>query len=421
MDRISKPIRILSVILSALALSGCMTYGAIENRGTNINEGVGAMQNRAMLLNLVRASRHEPLYFTSVNQVQALGQTDFKLGAPTIPTGPGLSAAQRALSWNGNASTFLDNTSNTSLQLGVYSTQSFYEGLLKPLDLTDIYVLLRQGFSRELIFYLVIDSIKLTPAAGGDPIIVRNEPSDSETYPIFEQAVSSAMEHGLTTEVEAESVASTPPDNLADQTEMGMSRAHGDKSATPNGGASSGQGDSNSAISIQSAPPPTPELCFEKAFATLDARAEFEQRIASGKRPLFCGENAVVSDNHELTLSINNQEWRVEVTTRSIYGIFRYLGDVMTDSPQMAAYQLPSATKPSPWAPKSLLIRMTNADQLGFDCFTAVKYEGRSYCVPIDGAGTDNTKDIFNILSMLVALKQSPGDLPATATVLVAP
>jgi hypothetical protein len=31
------------------------------------------------------------------------------------------------------------------------------------------------------------------------------------------------------------------------------------------------------------------------------------------------------------------------------------------------------------------------------------------------------TKDIFNVLSVLVALKQSPGDLPATQSVLIAP
>ena len=48
-----------------------------------------------------------------------------------------------------------------------------------------------------------------------------------------------------------------------------------------------------------------------------------------------------------------------------------------------------------------------------------MNYEAKTYCVPQDGA--DITKNIFNVLSVLVALKQSPGDLPATATVLVAP
>jgi hypothetical protein len=39
--------------------------------------------------------------------------------------------------------------------------------------------------------------------------------------------------------------------------------------------------------------------------------------------------------------------------------------------------------------------------------------------VPQESAQT--TKQVFNVLSALVALKQSPGDLPASQTVLVAP
>lgn len=39
--------------------------------------------------------------------------------------------------------------------------------------------------------------------------------------------------------------------------------------------------------------------------------------------------------------------------------------------------------------------------------------------MPLDGA--DNTKKIFNILNALLALKTSPGDLPVTQTVRIAP
>jgi hypothetical protein len=42
-------------------------------------------------------------------------------------------------------------------------------------------------------------------------------------------------------------------------------------------------------------------------------------------------------------------------------------------------------------------------------CFSSVAFELGIYCVPIDGA--ENTKRIFSILSQLLALKTTTGDL----------
>ena len=120
--------RLALAATASLLLGGCLTFGSIQQRGTTINESIGVMQNRAILLNLVRASRSEPLYFTSINSVQAQGAADFKLALPVIPAGAGLTAAQRALTFNSGGSTFLDNSTNTNFQMGVYSTQAFYAG-----------------------------------------------------------------------------------------------------------------------------------------------------------------------------------------------------------------------------------------------------------------------------------------------------
>jgi hypothetical protein len=60
-------------------------------------------------------------------------------------------------------------------------------------------------------------------------------------------------------------------------------------------------------------------------------------------------------------------------------------------------------------------VEVRGADLLGRgDCFSALNFEGRSYCVPQDA---DNTKRIFGILNALLALKQSVSDQPVTQTV----
>jgi hypothetical protein len=390
--------RLLAASAASLVLGGCLTFGSIENRGAAINEGVGVLQNRAILLNLVRASRAEPLYFTSINSVQAQGAADLKLTAPIVLTGMGLSAAQRAFTWSPGGSTYLDNSTNTNFQVGVYSTQAFYAGMLSPLGLTEVDLLLHQGFPRELVFMLVIDKAKLTNTQTGQSIIVYNDPTSKASYAQFVQAVKSAMVHGLTTEVP-------------------LPRGPGEPQPAASG-SPPGAPSAPAPISVKPSPPPTPQLCFERALATADSKAEFDQLTAEGRAPNYCGAGPQHRANSRLTVRLFGQDLEVEVTTRSIYGIFRYLGAVMAlppdQIPQLVDYGVPSESTPS-----GPLLTVDSSFGLAGECFSVVHYEGRTYCVPQDGSYT--TKNIFNILSLLVSLKQSPGDLPATATVLVGP
>jgi hypothetical protein len=385
--------RIAAAAAAPLLLAGCLSLGSIETRGTNINESIGVMQNRAMLLNLVRASRSEPLYFTAINQVQAQGATDLKLTAPVVLTGQGLTAAARAFTWDSGGSTFLDNSTNTNFQMGVYSTQAFYSGMLAPLGLTEVDLLLHQGFPRELIFYLAIEKAKLTNVKTGQSIIVYNDPTNKASYGRFVAAIQSAMVHGLTTEVP-------------------QARETGE----PAPAAAPGGRTEPVAIAVKPGPPPTPQLCFERALATEASKTEFAELVQEGKPPNFCGAGPRSRANSRLTVRLFGEDVEVEVTTRSIYGIFRYLGQVMAhaeSTPQLVDYGVPSETTPA-----GPLLTVTAPATAGA-CFSAVRYEGQTYCIPLEGSQT--SKDIFNVLSVLVALKQSPGDLPATATVLVAP
>jgi len=375
---------------ASLLLSGCLTFGSIQQRGTTINESIGVMQNRAILLNLVRASRSEPLYFTSINSVQAQGAADFKLALPVIPAGAGLTAAQRALTLNSGGSTFLDNSTNTNFQMGVYSTQAFYAGMLAPLKLGEVDLLLHQGFSRELIFYLVIEKAKLTNPATGQSIIVYNDPTNRASYGQFVAAIKSAMVHGLTTEVPQDQGPGEPP---------------------------AGGGAPPAPIAVRAGPPPAPQLCFEPTLATPEAKAEFAEMVAAGNAPNFCGSGRKARQRSQLSVHLFGQNLEVEVTTRSIYGMFNYLGRVVAHpdaTPELVDYGVPSETTPA-----GPLLNVTSASAFGGGCFSALSYEGRSYCVPDENS--DTSKNIFNILSVLVSLKQSPGDLPVTQTLIVPP
>jgi len=120
---------------------------------------------------------------------------------------------------------------------------------------------------------------------------------------------------------------------------------------------------------------------------------------------------------------------QVEIVFRSTYEIFRYLGALTDEQATSAASDCsdqPVNAPPTicdyttPDTPKPIgPILWIQTDKAASSCFTAVTYSNRRYCVPKGGADLDMTKDAFNILISLLALKQSPGDLPTPQAVLL--
>src|ERR1700722_6420891 len=153
----------VAAICPPMLLSGCLAFGDVDRRATEFDQGVGSFQNRAILLNLARASLREPMYFISVGPANAQGLEDFRASLPSFEEGPKLTPALHAYTFSPGGSTFLDNQTSTNTQLNVFSTHDFYLGLMQPLRLEEIDLLLRQGYPRELLFYLTIAKAKITP------------------------------------------------------------------------------------------------------------------------------------------------------------------------------------------------------------------------------------------------------------------
>ena len=372
--------------LAALPLAGCLSLGQVADRGTTFDQSVGELQNRAILLNIARASRHDPLYFVSAGSASATGSSDLRVGLPPVTFGPGLTVEQKQIAFGFGGSSSYDQNTNTNVSLGVYNTHDFYVGLMSSLRLDELDLLLRQGFPRELVYMLTIDKARITPP-GGRPYYIYNDPRDPARYALFVRAIQTAMEHGLTTEV-----APVQP-------------------ATPPSGGDAGK-----------APPPVVQQCFDRALATEAANAEFDQLSAAHPGGLdLCGTGATSGKSQAVYFDgPDKPPSQVEVVFRSTYGIFQYLGGIVAapdaQTPQLLDYHIPGETTPA----GPLLDVRRAGGVLGTGCFTAITYGGEHFCVPAEG-DMRNTKDVFGILVALLALKQSPGDLPAPQAVLLAP
>lgn len=388
----------LAACATAFALCGCIAVGDIDRRATTINEEVGVTQNRALLLNLVRASNEEPIFFTSVGQMSAGGTTDFKAASPQFFAGPNLPPASKIATFaSGNF--IVDNNTNSSFQMTLLGTKDFYSGLMSPTGLNDVDLLLHQGYSRELIFYLVID--KATIAVQGSeapPTTVFNDPA-SPTFGLFKYYIKEAMEHGLTTETYLAPDASA--DNSAD-------------SSGGSGGSGGRSGGGKPKLTKHA------ELCYDKTLALADDLKDIDPSSFCGAKPAIrmsasnSGAPLTVT-LHDPSFPLHDQKLVIDVTERSIYGMYYYLGRIIRSGKEvdLEAFNLPAEN-----VPQAPLITVDTSARLPLQpggCFTVVGYEGKTYCVPLENS--DNTKHIFGILFALLALHQTVNDQNLLPTV----
>jgi hypothetical protein len=106
-------------------------------------------------------------------------------------------------------------------------------------------------------------------------------------------------------------------------------------------------------------------------------------------------------------------EVSVEIGTRSTFSMYNFLGRLLRD-PQSEANVFVGSPEDDE---DKYLLTVTKGQAAG--CFVSAVFDLGIYCVPIDSA--ENTKRTFSILSQLLALKTTTGDLQLTPTLRLLP
>src|SRR5262245_18662140 len=127
--------------------------------------------NHESLLNIVRASRFQPLNFVAISQVAGNQSEQLTNGLPTITFGPGQLISQKQSVF----STSLQSGVQGSYQSNPLVSSDFQNGMLSPIN-TRTLALLVAAHPREPIYYIVIDSIRFK--LSGVTVSYRNDPAD---------------------------------------------------------------------------------------------------------------------------------------------------------------------------------------------------------------------------------------------------
>ncbi len=426
-------------VLIALAMTGCAVIDPVDSRYDTISRSIAKARNEAIFLNLIRASHNYPLDFVTIANVTPGMTNTTSFALPSFLVGPRLNGAlpttiDRDVVF-GNTSASNSTSVSTNFSVSTQETQSFYEGFLKPIDLVVADYFIRQNYSRELLFWLFVDSVEVD-LPGHAPIGSRFDPprdygcNQSLVDPkqrCFSDFVLLAIGSGLT--VEEKSVVSAGGGS-------GSSNASSDKT-------SSGTGSPKA----QTTTTTSAELCFDRILAR---QAQIEMKAAGldwskmvGKfsdltpflpSPL-CGGSWETTQTSTKAPQPDYFPFQVggikfKIKPRSAYGVFKFLGQLIRDQQRRAdpsatgvsAY-LPPGRSDEPEQPKlwtvgddQNLMEVVRGTPNGY-CFTHTWFDDGDYCIP---EKAETTKTIVSLLAQLIAIQTQATDLSITPLVRIA-
>jgi uncharacterized membrane protein YgcG len=433
--------------LFAGLLGACAVVDPVDSRYDTVTRSLAKARDEAIFLNIIRASHNYPLAFTTIANVtptmtntSSFALPSFSFGPPNcLPTAlPGLTRSCSFPTGIPGASVGLNNSTasnstavSTNFNVSTEETGSFYEGFLKPIDLTILDYFIRQGYPRELLFWLFTDSFEITTPKGMlgfhyfPPQDLGCDPNDPK-HRCFGDWIHIATLSGLTVEEQSQE----------------KSSSSGARSGGGGGGNSGGGGSKPTTYTYA-------RFCFNQVLAE-QARAQMPapillqtQHDLDVTKPqmygsdLRCGSPAwkpqATADQPQpdiLPLKFNNGALQFRIIPRSAYGVFQFLGTLLklkNDAYEPETYPPTAANRyPSnrPWVGQmppqvatlnddSLITVLRNFDQ---ECFVHTWFKDGDYCVP-EHATT--TKQIFGLLSQLIAIQTAAADLSITPIVRV--
>jgi hypothetical protein len=430
-------------------LSACAVIDPVDSRYDTVGRSLARARDEAIFLNLVRASHDYPLSFTTVSNVTPSLTNTSSFGLPAFLLGPiaqfstTTQAVQSLPSSSpgrdiifGNSTASNATAISTNFSVSTQETSAFYEGFLKPIDLTTLDYFIRQGYPREMLFWLFTDYFEVK--TNGQILGFHYAPPDDYGCP--------PQDHGHRCFIDWVRLA-TLSGLTVEQKTLQKSSSGGQK-----GGGSDAAGGASkpsttafsrfcfSAVLAQQAHDAMPPALIQATNAKLGSEASISpaQRCGSPTwNPL-----STMNQPQPDVFIFQVGSITFKIVPRSAYGVFEFLGNLMKMQRRIAEAD-PSLPEPAPQlippnrddvrelppALKSvhddanLVTVIRNGGEGGNGgnggppgCFSHTWFYDGDYCVPQYAA---TTKRIFGLLAQLIAIQTAAADLSITPIVRV--
>lgn len=163
MKKIFTRLLVWALLLSTVA---CTVPLQIKDHARRTNQIVWQVHSEMILKNILRARDHQPMLFTSVDQVR--GSLTYSAGTGTLPV-PFGGATEDVYGINPTASI----SSNPSFDVSILLDDDFYRGILSPIPLNYVRLYVEQGWPMDELLLLAIESYpgcaEATPPCANNP------------------------------------------------------------------------------------------------------------------------------------------------------------------------------------------------------------------------------------------------------------
>jgi hypothetical protein len=310
---------------------------------------------------------------------------------------------------------------SSNFNISTQETAQFYDGFLKPVDLTILDYFIRQGYSRELLFWMFMDSFQVGKLGFQyNPPYDFGCPVEDPKRRCFREYIELATISGLS--VETRTVDSGGGG--------GGNSDKGNAGGGKGGGGGGGGGGGSKGTKVYS------RFCFDGVLAQRAQAAMKQvnperwselQAYRDNVRPSpICGESwtpesTSVGATDTLTFKVGPYPFAIQ--PRSAYSMFQFLGNLIklqrTQGVEAEGVYVPrdderEVPKLSTVADDRSLFTVTQ--EITGECFAHTWFNDGDYCIPDNAA---NTKRIFSMLAQLIAIQTQASDLSITPTVRV--
>lgn len=374
--------------LLSSCIVGCAVVDNVGPRTEVMNLTMADYNAYATLLNIVRASQHEPLNFVAVTQGSPNTSFTGNAAAPSYTFAPWHLTQQVV---GGNTAT---GAVSNALTVQPLDDPASWQAMLTPVDVATIGFFIKQGYPRELLFWLFVDKLrrKIGPNQYQE---FNNDPVDKERVLLFLGNMAKLILEGLTVEIErgAPKSGQYPTSRICfSKAESELAAAIATKNLPTLGGGPN----------VPARPPFPLERDICGGWLPGQAQAGADSQGAGSKA--CCSSTpspAKKAPNPLVWYDVPGGTW--EFSTRSAYAVYQIMGRWLEKDLRMDLITVEDDQH---------LIDITK-DQPGI-CFANLFYKGRQYCVP---EYAYNTKRTFAILHQVAGLNIAHAQTPGTLTV----
>lgn len=377
----------------AICLAGCamLPKERVASTTTDYNLVVEKVQNEMLLLNVVRASKRHPMYFTGFNLLRGSLSYSFQTGDITIPfgkIGAGLDGAY-------SIAPSVRYSTNPSFDLVVWDTKEFTSGIMTPVSIDTVYYYLdKLGWPKEMLLHLLVERLEMYK---NDTIVAtfENDPESREKFEAFQAKLRELLKCKF----------------------VGRER---DEPIGPRLAAKD-MADLQRLIEVHKA-----GLALKRV---AEGNGEWYQ-LSSTKTDYFytCGADSTpeagtfsVADTTRNDLPDNNDKQGYRIFFRSPEGVLYYLGEILRAEVEKGYVPMIEICESRPHVP---LFVVNKSNGTADASVVTVDYEGAKYYIPADPAtGPDNScsgdrsMHVLTFVSQLIAGQKAGMNVPVTGAV----